>query len=475
MTISEAKARLLASAAESAVDYVRGERQGPVFPSPDAIAKLDQLSSWSLDSPQSPQEVVATLAELGTVTAVRSTGGRYFGFVTGGTEPAALAASVLASVWDQNGALTAMSPLAAAIDRVAAKWIVDLLGLPGGSVASFCGGASVANLIGVVAARDSLLANNGWSVADQGLRDAPKVSVVASAEAHVSATKALRIAGWGLAEIVTVPTDSLGRMMVGAIPELCGPVLYLAQVGNVNTGHSDPVDELAALVGRRHEPGQAWVHVDGAFGLWAAASPRQRHHASGIDLADSWATDAHKWLNTPYDCGVVAVRNGHDLRRAMSATADYLPSSDGLTAAGPGGVDSAWSDDLREPMHLGLQMSQAARSIPVFALLASIGAEGVADIVDRCCRHAEALSNKLVSAGAELLTPPGLNQALVRFESDDITNRVVAATQDGGVCWTGATTWQGMRAMRLSICDSATNDADIDAAAEAIIAAWRGL
>lgn len=464
---SEAKFRLLRLAAQHALDYVAAERQGRVFPSESSIAALDELSSLSLQSPMPPERVLDILARCGQQSAVRSTGGRYFGFVTGGTQPTALAASVLSLAWDQNAALPAMSPLAATVDRLASAWVVELLGLPTGSVASFCGGASVANLVAVTAARDALLANVGWSVARAGLNNAPPVTVVTSTEAHVSATKALRIAGWGTDQVVEVPTDSLGRLRVDLIPVVEPPVLFMAQMGNVNTGHSDPLAELADLRQDRYNPGQSWIHVDGAFGLWAAASTEHRDHAVGMDQADSWATDAHKWLNTPYDCGVVIARNGHDLRRAMSAAAAYLPGT------GDQSGDETWTDDLRQPMHLGLQMSQAARAIPVFAELASLGVDGIAELVDRSCRLAGLMASKLEAAGAEILAPPGLNQVLISFGSDAATDDVVQRVQRDGTCWAGATTWQGRRAMRFSVSDASTTQADIDLAADAVIACWR--
>ncbi len=462
------KVQLFADAAKLAERYIRHERHGRVFPDAQAQEVLKGLDDWSLESPRPADRVLADLAEIGEAAAVRSTGGRYLGFVTGGTEPTALAASLLAAAWDQNGALPAMSPMAAAIDAIAARWVVELLGLPTESVAVFCGGASVANLIAVVAARDSLLMKQGWSVAQAGLRGSPPVSVITSTEAHSSVLKALRVAGWGTAEVHIVETDALGRLRVDAIPHVPSPALIVAQMGNVNTGHCDPLADLAAWAEANYSPDEYWLHVDGAFGLWSAASATQRHHATGAELADSWATDAHKWLNTPYDSGIVIGRNGLDLRRAMSATAAYLP---GQSPEAVGG----WSDDLREPMNLGLQMSQAVRAIPVFAELAVLGSAGIAELIDRCCRHVSELAARLEQGGVEIPAPPGLNQALARFGTDEVTNAVVTATQDGGVCWAGATTWQGHRAMRLSVCDASTTEADIERSAEAILAAWRSV
>lgn len=463
---ASAKADLFMTAAAMAEQYLRSERQGRVFPDSAAVDALSVLDSWGLEAPRPAGEVLSDLAAMGQAAAVRSTGGRYFGFVTGGTEPSALAASLLALAWDQNGALPAMSPLAAAIDAKAARWVVELLGLPTESTAVFCGGASVANLIAIVAARDVLLAHQGWSVAESGLRGSPPVSVIASTEAHSSVVKALRVAGWGASEVHLVETDELGRLKVEAIGNVGSPVLIVAQMGNVNTGHCDPLAELATWADARFAPGDYWIHVDGAFGLWAAASTTQQHHAAGIEMAHSWATDAHKWLNTPYDSGIVIARNGLDLRKAMSASAAYLPGQDPVDL-----VD--WSDELREPMHLGLQMSQAVRAIPVFAELAVLGTAGVADLIDRCCRHVADLATLLESGGVEIPVAPGLNQVLARFGSDALTDEVVRNIQSGGVCWAGSTTWQGRRAMRLSVCDASTTTEDIETTAAAILEAWR--
>ncbi len=457
---NQAKADLLRRAADHGARYILGERDGPVVPiGPDdtdpADAVADRLGAFDLDRPRSSGEVIDTLAELGRDHAVRSTGGRYFGFVTGGTEPTSLAASVLASAWDQNIALPVMSPLAAAIDERCVAWLLDLLRLPATATASFCAGASVANLSAVVTARDALLAAVDWDTAARGLAGAPPLTAVVSSEIHVSALKALRLAGIGHDSIVAAPVDGCGRIDIDRLPPITGPTLMVTQAGNVNTGHCDPVGDIVDVVAGSAEP--VWTHVDGAFGLWAAASPARRYLVDGVERADSWATDCHKWLNVPYDSGLVAVADGRHLRATMAADAAYLDDSGG-----------------RSLMHLGLQMSQAARAIPVWATLAALGRDGVADLVDRSCDLTARFAARLEGAGATVLAPVVLNQALVSFGSDGRTDAVVETVARSGRAWMGGTTWQGRRAMRISVSDIATDGTAIDEAVRAVLDAWTG-
>ena len=452
---SPSKSELLLDAAARAARYVAEERDRPVFPTTGAVDRLGSLQfNATLDRPLDAADVIEMLDEIGGAATVANTGGRYFGFVTGGVEPVGLAASVLAGAWDQNAALPVMSPVAAHLDALAAEWIVDLLGLPTDTVATFCAGASIANLTAIITARDTLLRRVGWDTAADGLIGAPPIDIVASAEIHSSALKALRLAGLGTGAVHEIATDELGRARPDAIPSAVlksdRPTLVLLQAGNVNTGHSDP---FAAII-ERFDPATSWVHVDGAFGLWANAVPDRRHLLDGVELADSWATDGHKWLNTPYDCGVVAVADPTALDASMAMNAAY--------AGGDGG---------RSPMNLGLQMSQGARAIPVWAILATLGRGGVADAIERCCRHAERMATELAAAGADVLCPPALNQVLVAFGNDDQTDAVVARVQGGGEAWMGGTTWHGRRAMRISVSDTSTTETDIDRAIAAVLAA----
>lgn len=439
-------------AARRAAAYVAASRERGVFPAGEALRGLDRLPSELGETGLGAREVLALLDELGSPATVASTGGRYFGFVTGGADPAAAAASVLLAAWDQNVALPVMSPVAARLDETAARWCLDLLGLPDTAIGAFCSGASVANLTCIVAARDALLHRAGWSVEERGLAGAPPLRVVASAEIHASVSKALRAAGFGTAQVTPAPVDECGRVRADRFPAVDELTLVLLQAGNVNTGHSDPFGEVVPAA----RDSGAWVHVDGAFGLWAGASQARRHLVEGVALADSWATDAHKWLNAPYDSGIAVCRDPADLRRAMNFSAAYL-SDDAERASG----------------HLGLQMSQRARGAEVWAVLAALGRRGVADLVDRLCGHAERMARLLEAAGASVLVPPALNQVLVRFDDDATTEAVVAAVQADRTCWAGGTVWQGRRAMRVSVCDASTTAEDIDVSAEAIVRCWR--
>ena len=443
------KSALVADAAARARAYLR--TPGPAFPDEAAIAALDGLTSVLPDRPTEPSRVLEQLDRIGSPATVRNTAGRYFGFVTGGTEPEALAASMLVSTWDQNIALPVMSPVAARIDDITSRWIVELLGLPPSSLGGFCGGAAVANLTCVLAARDALLARAGWDVDADGLVGAPPLHVVASAEIHVAVQKALRVAGLGRANTVSVPTDECGRVRVEEMPPLGPRSLVLMQAGNVNTGHSDPfapIAEMTAAAG-------GWLHVDGAFGLWAAAAPEHRHLVAGVDSADSWAIDAHKWLNVAYDSAIAICARGEDLRRAMAIDAAYLPDDAG-----------------RASMHLGLQMSQRARAIETWAVIATKGRAGIAEMIAGSCRLAATMAERLDSAGAVILAPVVLNQVLVAFDDDETTTAVIAQVQRDGTCWAGGTTWKGRAAMRISVSDTSATEADADAAVDAIIRCW---
>lgn len=435
--------------------HLESVRAGPVVPPTAAIHALAELPTELPADPVDPEAVLDLLDRFGSPAAVRQSGGRYFGFVNGGIEPAGLGAAMLALAWDQNAALPVMSPIGAHLDEIAARWVVDLLGLPESATATFCAGATVANLTSVVTARDTLLRREGWDAAERGFNGAPPISVIASAEIHTSVLKALRLAGLGTGSVLSIPTDSHGRAIAGELPATDGPTLVLLQAGNVNTGHSDPFREIVERLGGDRD--RSWVHVDGAFGLWANASADRRQLLDGVELADSWATDGHKWLNTPYDCGVAIVARGDELVESMRMDAAY-----------------ARADGGRSPMNMGIQMSQAARAIPVWAVLASLGRDGVAAMVERCCRHAERFAELLDAGGAEVLAPPVLNQVLVAFGDDDTTDAVIDRVQRDGVCWMGGTTWHGRRAMRISVSDTSTTADDVQASVASVLAALNG-
>ncbi|GAA3604501.1 pyridoxal-dependent decarboxylase [Nonomuraea rosea] len=438
-------------AARRATAYLEARTQRGIFPAEEALSDLAAFPRDLADEPLPASEVLTMLDELGSPATVVTTAGRYFGYVNGGTDPAAAAAAVLTGVWDQNIALPDMSPIAGLLDDLAARWTLDLLGLPCTAIASFCSGASIANLTCILAARDALLHHNGWNVDRRGLTGAPPLRVIASAEMHASVAKALRAAGLGADDVIAAPTDELGRVRAEDFPDADERTLVLLQAGNVNTGHSDPFADIIPAIRERG----GWVHVDGAFGLWAAASPMHRHLVNGVEQADSWATDAHKWLNAPYDSGIAICRVPGDLRRAMAFNAAYLST-----------------DAERAPAHLGLQMSQRARGAEVWAILAHRGRAGVASLVDRLCAHAQHMAHLLQAAGVRLLVPVGLNQVLVQFDDDATTDAVIAAVQQDRTCWAAGTSWHGSRAMRISICDTATTSADIDTCAEAILRCW---
>ncbi|HVJ91142.1 MAG TPA: pyridoxal-dependent decarboxylase, partial [Labilithrix sp.] len=380
-------------------------------------------------------------------------GGRYFGFVNGACLPASLAAHVLASAWDQNAAMTTMSPVASRIRAIVSRWLVELLSLPAPAEAMFVGGATVANISGLAAARDQVLARAGWDVPNDGLVGAPPITVVVGAHAHSTIAKSLAILGLGRKRVTVVPADDQGRILPSELPNIRGPVILCAQAGEVNTGAFDPFDALVDWARER----DAWVHVDGAFGLWAAASavPERRRLTAGMARADSWATDAHKWLNVPYDSGIIILRDASRLRASMSAAASYLPT---------GG--------LLEPTHHTPQSSQRARAIDVWAALRSLGRSGVADLVDRTSAHAVRFAEGLRAAGHEVLNEVVINQVLVRFGPDDAsTDRVIDRIQRSGECWCGGTTWRGRRAMRISVSSWATTTDDVTRSLRAILAA----
>jgi glutamate/tyrosine decarboxylase-like PLP-dependent enzyme len=439
---------LLENAFRRSVRYLEDARSRRVAPAPEALAGLERLGGPLAEAPTDPDEVLALLDEIGSPATVINAAGRYFGFVNGGALPAALAADWLASAWDQNAGPAPCSPAAAALEEIAIRWICELLGLPAGTGGSLVTGATMANFCGLAAARHALLARQGWNVERDGLFGAPPINVVVGEEVHVALLKALGLLGLGSERVVRVACDRQGRMQAQALPRLSGATLVCIQAGNVNTGALDPardVCEAARTAG-------AWVHVDGAFGIWAAAAPERARLAEGIELADSWATDAHKWLNVPYDCGIVLVREPAVLEAAMAASASYL----------------AQSAD-RHPFRLTPEMSRRARSVALWAALRSLGRRGLAELIERCCRHAARFADGLRAAGYPVLNDVVLNQVLVSFGAPERTLRIVEELQQEGTCWCGATVWQGHTAMRISVSSWATTDQDVDRSLAAML------
>jgi glutamate/tyrosine decarboxylase-like PLP-dependent enzyme len=400
------------------------------------------------DGSTAPGEVIRMLDELGSPATMGIAGPRFFGFVIGGSLPAALAANWLATAWDQNAGLFASTPVSAVLEEVSLTWLLDILDLPAGCAGAFVTGATVANFTALAAARHTVLEKAGWDVEAQGLFGAPDIQVVVGDEAHPSLIKSLGMLGLGRERVVRVPVDQQGRMLADRLPPLSPPAIVCVQAGNVNTGAFDPVPEICR---RAHEAG-AWVHVDGAFGLWAAASPRYAHLVEGCGDADSWATDAHKWLNVPYDSGLAFVRDPQNLRGAMSLQAAYLPQG-----------------AHREPMMYVPELSRRARGVDIWAALKSLGRSGLAEMIERCCGCARRFANGLSKAGFEILNEIVLNQVLVSFGSPEKTQRVIAAVQQEGTCWCGPTVWQGRHAMRISVSSWATTEADVDRSLEAIL------
>jgi glutamate/tyrosine decarboxylase-like PLP-dependent enzyme len=442
---------LLSDVAERAGRYLAGLDERPVAPDAAALAGLARFDE---PLPELPGEAAATLAlldEAGSPATMASAGGRYFGFVTGGSHPAALAAAWLATAWDQNTALPVMSPTAARLHEVVTGWLGDLLGLPAGSAAVFVTGATMANAAALAAARDQQLARVGWDVQADGLFGAPELTVVVGETVHSTLLKALGLIGLGRDRVRRVPADDQGRMRADRLPaDVTGPAVICAQAGEVNTGAFDPFPEVVEWARQR----QAWVHADGAFGLWALADPSRSHLTAGLADADSWATDGHKWLNVPYDCGIVLVRRPGDLRRSFASVAGYLPPDTGF-----------------ETMHHTPQASQRARQVEVWAVLRTLGRQGVTDLVVRTCDHAQAMAAYLRQAGLEVLNDVVLNQVLVRAATDDQTLALVESVQQDGTCWCGPTAWEHRPAMRISVSGWATSSEDIKKSADAIIAA----
>ena len=450
MTVWNAEVeRLLADASQRAARYLQGVDDRPVGPRPAALEGLSRFDERLPAEPGDPSETIALLDEVGSPATVASAGSRYYGFVIGGAFPVAVAASWISSAWDQNIALPVMSPTADRLSAVARGWLVDVLGLPSGTEAAFVTGATEANASCLAVARDRLLSDAGWDVQGDGLFGAPEIPVVVGQLAHSTLVKSLGLVGLGRNRVARIPVDDTGRMRPDLLPDIDGPAIVSVQAGEVNTGAFDPFSEVVAWARQRG----GWVHVDGAFGLWALGSPRLSERlCAGLVQADSWATDAHKWLNTTYDSGIAFVRNGGDLRRTFASVAGYLPPQGGY-----------------EAMHHTPQSSQRARQIEIWAVLRTLGRSGVAELVDRCCRHASAMAVCLRQAGLEVVNEVVLNQVLVRARSDELTSRWIAAIQDDGTCWCGPTNWDGRGAMRVSVSGWSTTEEDVQRSVEAMI------
>jgi glutamate/tyrosine decarboxylase-like PLP-dependent enzyme len=438
---------LLQDAAARAQRYLESLPTRPVRPDPAAVARL---SAWGGAMPLDPtddREVLRLLDELGSPATMAMAGPRFFGFVIGGALPVTVAANWLATAWDQNTGRQVVTPATATLESISLDWMVNLFGLPKGTGGAFVTGATVANTTALAAARHAVLEKAGWDVEGQGLFGAPPIRVVVGEEVHPTVLKSLGLLGFGRDRVTLVPVDGQGRMRADALPKLDARTILCIQAGNVNTGAFDPA---TTIVPRAKEAG-AWVHVDGAFGLWAAASPQLAYLSAGVEEADSWATDAHKWLNVPYDSGLAFVRDPEALRLAMAVRASYLPS-----------------DAPREPADYTPELSRRGRGVEVWAALRSLGRSGLAAMLERSCAQARRFAEGLRAAGHEVLNDVVLNQVLVSFGSPEKTERVIAALQEDGTCWCGGTLWQGRTAMRISVCCWATTDQDVDRSLEAM-------
>ncbi|MBV9388304.1 MAG: aspartate aminotransferase family protein [Chroococcidiopsidaceae cyanobacterium CP_BM_ER_R8_30] len=441
--------QLLQTTTDYAIRYLEGLETRPVAPSLEAISQLAQFNEPLPEQPSEPEQILRLLDEVGSPASMAMAGPRFFGFVTGGSLPVTLAANWLAGAWDQNCGLYRITPATALLEQVALRWLLDVMHLPAKCGGAFVTGATVANFTALAAARHAVLERVGWDVEADGLFGAPPITVVVGEEVHPSLLKALGLLGLGRNRVVKVPVDSQGRMRPEAIPNLTSPAIICTQVGNVNTGACDPVEAICQHAGES----SAWVHVDGAFGLWAAAAPSLSHLTAGMEAADSWATDAHKWLNVPYDSGLAFVRNTSALRAAMAVTAAYLPTI----------------NDRRNPSDFTPEFSRRARGVEVWAALRSLGRSGLVELVERTCCHARRFAEELQAAGYQILNQVVMNQVLVSFGDAETTHRVIAQIQADGTCWCGSTVWQGQTAMRISVSSWATTDADVEQSLAAML------
>jgi glutamate/tyrosine decarboxylase-like PLP-dependent enzyme len=450
----------LGEAFEESLAYLQGLPLRPIPSHVDLPTLRAALGGAVPERPMDPREVVADLVAAADQGLMASGSGRFFGFVVGGANPAALAADWLASTWDQNAGLYVLGPAASVVEEIAGEWLAELFGLPAGVSVGYVTGGQMANFTGLAAGLHDVLRRAGWDLATGGLWGAPRVRILAGAGRHGTIDRALRFLGVGTQAIVEVDADDQGRMrpaaLAAALEQISGPAIVCAQIGNVNSGSIDPLAEICAL-SREHG---AWVHVDGAFGLWAGASPQLRPLVAGVELADSWATDAHKWLNVPYDSGLVFCAHPDAHRAAMGIRAGYLMHSAG---------------GERDALDYGPEHSRRARGFAIYAAIRALGREGIAELVERCSGLASRFAEQLGAIeGVEVLNEVVLNQVLVRFlatdgDHDAQTRRVIERVQHDGTCWMSGTTWRGQAAMRISVSNWSTDKADVDRAVAAIL------
>ena len=441
--------QLLEEASRRAIAYLDSLKNRPVRPDPDAVARLSELDVPVPEKPTAPSEVLALLDQFISPATMAMAGPRFFGFVIGGSLPVTVAANWLATAWDQNTGYAAPTPGASRLEEIARRWLLELLDLPRECAVGYVTGATVANFTALAAARNSVLKRCGWAVEADGLFGAPPIQVVVGDECHPTLLKSLGMLGLGRSRLTRVPVDSQGRMRADKLPQLTAPSILCVQAGNVNSGAFDPFEPLCAAA----RDAGAWIHVDGAFGLWARASGALTNMTHGLELADSWATDAHKWLNVPYDSGITFVRDGQALQSAMAITAEYLPGQGAR----------------RNPADFTPELSRRARGIEVYAALLSLGREGLASMIERNCAQARRFAQGLQKAGFEILNEVVLNQVVVRFGDPERTRQIIEAIQREGTCWAGITVWQGQTGMRISVSSWATTDDDVERSLEAML------
>jgi glutamate/tyrosine decarboxylase-like PLP-dependent enzyme len=441
--------QLLEEASRRAIAYLDSLKNRPVRPDPDAVARLSELDVPVPEKPTAPGEVLAQLDQFVSPATMAMAGPRFFGFVIGGSLPVTVAANWLATAWDQNTGYAAPTPGASRLEEIARRWLLELLDLPRESAVGYVTGATVANFTALAAARNAVLKRCGWAVEADGLFGAPPIQVVVGDECHPTLLKSLGMLGLGRSRLTRVPVDSQGRMRADKLPRLTAPSVLCLQAGNVNSGAFDPFEPLCAAA----RDAGAWIHVDGAFGLWARASGALSKMTKGLELADSWATDAHKWLNVPYDSGIAFVRDGQALQSAMAITAEYLPGQGAR----------------RNPADFTPELSRRARGIEVYAALLSLGREGLAAMIERNCAQARRFAQGLQKAGFEILNEVVLNQVVVRFGDPERTRQIIEAIQREGTCWAGITVWQGHTGMRISVSSWATTDDDVERSLEAML------
>ncbi|MCX7708794.1 MAG: aminotransferase class V-fold PLP-dependent enzyme [Clostridia bacterium] len=433
-----------------AYDYMDSIFDKRVYPAPEAIKGLEIFNEPLPHTASNPSDILELLHQYGSPATVAQTAGRYFGFVNGSSIPVSVAAKWLSDVWDQNAALYVISPIASKLEEVCEKWLVKLLGLPSETAAGFVGGSSTATLCGLAAGRNELLRKAGWEVSEKGLFGAPNLRVVLGEQAHASVFKALALLGIGKDQLEKVPVDAQGRMLADKLPKLDSRTLVIIQAGNVNTGAFDPIEEICE---KANQAG-AWVHVDGAFGLWAAASKNRQYLVPGLHKADSWSADAHKTLNAPYDCGIILCKRRDALVSALQSTGSYILYSEN-----------------RDGMLYTPEMSRRARAVELWALLKYLGQQGLEELVDGLCERAKVFSEKLSANGFNLLNEVAYNQVLVSCSTPEITKATLENIQNSGECWCGGALWDGKPAIRISVCSWATSYEDIDRSVSAFIKA----